>query len=277
MNVSARMKHEMAGLLLERGADAERPGLRERHAAVRGLRPARREMIALLERHGGTSNPSMAGLYRRKDLGVAPARSARRRAVAGRRLWFGPRGRATRRRRSQGRRRPEILTLALQSSGLAERRSRGGTALLRALSGSGITGLGHGVTSSGTGPTYLHMLQDAVGALRPPVGRLRYGTTALHEIVTMGDHVTAEERVAFAIAALDAGAPTALRDDTLKSTPLGWASRWGREELVRLFLDRGADPVEREAEPWATPLAWAEKKGHSRIVSLLRDAAASNR
>jgi ankyrin repeat protein len=88
---------------------------------------------------------------------------------------------------------------------------------------------------------------------------------------------TDDERLAFAIAALDAGAPTGLRDATLMSTPLGWASRWGREDLVRLFLDRGADPVERDAEPWATPLAWAEKKSHARIVSLLRDAASSNR
>jgi len=94
--------------------------------------------------------------------------------------------------------------------------------------------------------------------------------TLLHEIVTMGDHVTAEERAAFAGAALDAEARMDLRDDLLKSTPLGWACRWGREELVRLFLDRGADPVEPDAEPWATPLAWATKKQHSAIAAMLR-------
>lgn len=88
--------------------------------------------------------------------------------------------------------------------------------------------------------------------------------------MTTGDHVTSEERAAFAGAALDAGARLDLRDDLLRSTPLGWACRWGREELVRLFLNRGADPVEADAEPWATPLAWAEKKGHSAIIALLR-------
>jgi hypothetical protein len=64
----------------------------------------------------------------------------------------------------------------------------------------------------------------------PPNARLRSGTTILHAIVTMGDHVTAEERVAFAAAALDAGARLDLRDGLLMSTPLGWACRWGREE-----------------------------------------------
>ena len=68
---------------------------------------------------------------------------------------------------------------------------------------------------------------------------------------------------------LDAGARLDLRDDMLKSTPLGWACRWGRIELVRLFLDRGADPVEPDAEPWTTPRAWAEKRGHANVVALL--------
>ena len=30
-----------------------------------------------------------------------------------------------------------------------------------------------------------------------------------------------------------------MRDGLLKNTPLGWACRWGRIELVRLFMDRG--------------------------------------
>jgi ankyrin repeat protein len=107
----------------------------------------------------------------------------------------------------------------------------------------------------------------------PPTAQLRFGATILHEVVTMGEHVTPEERAAFATAALDAGARKDQRDDLLKSTPLGWACRWGREELVRVLLTRGADPVEADAEPWATPLAWATKKGHENIVALLREHA----
>jgi ankyrin repeat protein len=87
----------------------------------------------------------------------------------------------------------------------------------------------------------------------------------------MADHVTAEERVAFASAALNAGARVDVRDDLLKSTPLGWASRWGRLELVKLLLERGADSAEADAEPWATPLAWAQKKGHHDVVAILQE------
>ncbi|HVG54490.1 MAG TPA: hypothetical protein VM846_08685, partial [Vicinamibacterales bacterium] len=65
---------------------------------------------------------------------------------------------------------------------------------------------------------------------------------------------------------LDAGAHTDVRDEFLKSTPLGWACRWGRTGLVTLLLARGADPIESEAEPWATPLAWAERRHHAGIV-----------
>ena len=44
---------------------------------------------------------------------------------------------------------------------------------------------------------------------------------------------------------LDAGASLTIRDSLLKSTPLGWACRWGKIELVRLYLERGADPWRR--------------------------------
>ena len=68
---------------------------------------------------------------------------------------------------------------------------------------------------------------------------------------------------------LDAGARLEIRDDLLRSTPLGWACRWGRAELVRLLLARGADPIEADAERWATPKAWAEKMGRADILQLL--------
>jgi len=61
----------------------------------------------------------------------------------------------------------------------------------------------------------------------------------------------------------------------LKSTPLAWACRWGREELVRLLLEHGARAKEPDAEPWATPLAWAAKMGYPAITALLREKGAS--
>ena len=94
------------------------------------------------------------------------------------------------------------------------------------------------------------------------------GHTTLQHLATRtaGD----EHRVSRATMLLDAGASLRKRDQLLKSTPLGWACRWGRIELVKLYLTRGADPVEADAEPWATPLAWATKNGHAEIADLLR-------
>ncbi len=103
-----------------------------------------------------------------------------------------------------------------------------------------------------------------------PNVRLFFGRTSLHDVMGLhGRDAETELRIAFAIALLDAGARLDLRDDLLKSTPLGWACRWGRVDLVKLLLERGADPVEADAEPWATPRAWAEKKKHSAVLALL--------
>jgi ankyrin repeat protein len=92
------------------------------------------------------------------------------------------------------------------------------------------------------------------------------GQTMLHEVIAR-DHGVG---VSLATMLLDAGARTDIRDEFLKSTPLGWACRWGRVELVELLLARGADPIEAGAEPWTTPLAWAERRHHAGIASILR-------
>ena len=98
------------------------------------------------------------------------------------------------------------------------------------------------------------------------------GHTTLHHLATTT--VSDEHRITRATLLLDAGASLRKRDQLLKSTPLGWACRWGRNELVQLYLERGADAVEVEGEPWATPLAWATKGGHCEIVELLRSRGA---
>src|SRR5262245_3848550 len=96
------------------------------------------------------------------------------------------------------------------------------------------------------------------------------GYTVLHHLASDYCRASNEERVIRATMLLDAGAALTIRDSLLKSTPLGWACRWGRIELVRLYLERGTDPVEVHAEAWTTPLAWAEKRGHMEIAELLR-------
>ena len=106
------------------------------------------------------------------------------------------------------------------------------------------------------------------------------GYTILHHLATpvagqRGSCAPAEEECLLrATMLLDAGASLKMRDSLLQSTPLGWACRWGRVELARLYLARGADPVEADAEPWARPLAWATKRGHHEIIELLRSHGA---
>jgi ankyrin repeat protein len=104
-----------------------------------------------------------------------------------------------------------------------------------------------------------------------PNVRVGGGFTILHHLAS---HDKAENCLIRATMLLDAGASLTIRDSLLQSTPLGWACRWGRIELVRLYLERGADPVEADAEPWATPLAWATKRGHHEIIEWLRSAGA---
>jgi|SRR5580658_3995178 ankyrin repeat protein len=102
----------------------------------------------------------------------------------------------------------------------------------------------------------------------------RRGETALHYAAARANP-TAAQRVRFAAMLLDHGASLDVRDELLQSTPLGWACRWGRQELVELLIARGAPADEPDAEAWATPLAWAEKMGHTEIAGFLRGHGAA--
>jgi len=86
-------------------------------------------------------------------------------------------------------------------------------------------------------------------------------TTLLHGMAQIGE-------IRRARLLLDCGADIDAVDEEFRSTPLGFAARWGREKMVRLLLDRGADRQRAGAE-WATPLEWARRKGHDRIARLL--------
>jgi ankyrin repeat protein len=95
----------------------------------------------------------------------------------------------------------------------------------------------------------------------------RMGATVLH-FAAARPGPTEPERARFAAMILDHGARLDLRDDLLQSTPLGWACRWGRKEMVELLIARGAPLDEPDAEAWAQPLAWARKMGHAIPMSL---------
>jgi ankyrin repeat protein len=115
---------------------------------------------------------------------------------------------------------------------------------------------------------YLECFELVLGDCDPNVIG-SFGRMILHDIAAMRDWITEDEVVPFGGAALEAGARIDRRDDILKSTPLGWACRWGKIKLVRMLLEYGAAPHEKDTEPWAQPLAWAQKMGHDEIASLL--------
>lgn len=260
-------RHDMARLLLERGADANGQVYAGGTPLSEAYGQRDEAMIELLERFGGTPNPSMAGLYRRKDLAVTflaqrgdeelPDDGFGSGPVAAQLLYAAARGGDA-----------EIAAMALARIHWEPGDKRWYGALTAPL----------GFWNHWYGPwchqewdrtTYLACFRMVLARMDSPNLPLRYGVTVLHQVVTMGSHVTAEEQRLFAVALLDAGARLDQRDDLLRSTPLGWACRWGHEHLVRLFLARGADPIEADAEPWARPLAWAQQKGHAQIAALL--------
>jgi ankyrin repeat protein len=259
-------KHAMAEMLLERGADPNAHVYASGTPLSEAFGQRDEKMIALLERYGGKPNPAMAGFYRRKDLAERllaehgdsplPDDGFGSGTVAEQLIGAAARGGD-----------PEILRMAMERVTWPHGDPRWYAGLSLEFFNHWIGPWRHPEWDRSTYLTCFRMVLERIG---PPNRRQRFGTTLLHRIVTMGDHVTPEERVAFATAALDAGACLDVRDDLLKSTPLGWACRWGRVELVRLFLDRGADPTEPDAEPWATPLAWAKKKDHEDVMTVLR-------
>jgi ankyrin repeat protein len=96
--------------------------------------------------------------------------------------------------------------------------------------------------------------------------RTWHGVTLLHDMAQNGD-------LAKARLLLDHGADIDAVDDEYRSTPLGFAARWGRRPLVELLLSSGANPNVAGAA-WSTPIAWARKKGHAEIERMLAAAGA---
>ena len=88
------------------------------------------------------------------------------------------------------------------------------------------------------------------------------GMTILHILVGLGTPTAASW-------ILDRGADINRRDNEFESTPLAWAARVGRAEMVELLLSRGALLSLPDDEPWSMPAAWARRRGHPHILKLL--------
>src|SRR5262249_3912175 len=93
-----------------------------------------------------------------------------------------------------------------------------------------------------------------------------------HRVTLLHDMAHAGE-VRKAALLLDHGADLNAINDEYQSTPLGFAARWGKAEMVTFLLGRGADPSAAGA-PWAAPLAWARTRGHAAIAEQLLRAGA---
>ncbi len=161
---------------------------------------------------------------------------------------------------------PEVLELALPHLALPLDDPRWNWFLIQPLRGVDDDGRDHE-------PFFRAMEILLAHGIDPNVSR-RFGQTVLH-FAAARPGLTEAERARFAGMLIDRGARLDRRDDLLRSTPLGWACRWGRTGLVDLLIARGAPVTEPDAEPWATPLAWADKMGHVEIASLLRSLGAA--
>jgi ankyrin repeat protein len=254
-------RYEMAEMLLRRGADPNA----EIYASGTPVHQAygRRDwkMVELLRQYGGLPGAAVAGLYRQTELAKSLLAG---KPSAEELLGSGACGGD-----------PEIVRVALDVVDWPRDDPRWFGVLEQPLR-MWNHGQGHWANDELDRGTYLTCFRLILERCDPNVrGRTtdlgQFGLTVLHAVAGCRDHMRPDERVGFATALLDAGARTDLRDNLLKSTPLGWACRWGRIELVKLLIERGADPVEVDAEPWASPRAWAAKMGHDEVLTALKN------
>lgn len=260
-------RREMAEMLLECGASPNVHVDSSGSAVYSAYSHKQWEMAELLCRHGGAVSADIAAIYRRTDLarqmleddarGVPPGGIAPSGKLAEELLRFGAMGGD-----------PEIVRMALKRIDWPRDDPRWFRHLTEPLSYWHHIPWLYAGNKEFDRATYLPCFRLILERCDPNVIG-GFNRTPLHEVAAMGDHVTQEEAAAFALALLDAGARTDVRDDILQSTPLGWACRWGRAGVAKALLARGADPVESDAEPWARPRAWAEKMKRSAVLAVL--------
>jgi ankyrin repeat protein len=256
----------LAELLLKRGADPNASIYAGTSPLFDAYASGNRDMIALIERYGGVADTGIVahfGLREQAQKMLADEAAG----VRPRGVWDGGSVAASLLVSAADAGRPEIVRLALEHLDWPPGDERWHWNLMRPL----------GARADADRDRYLQCFQlmvERAGANTPAP----YGRSILHDVCAgwPRETATADERLALATTLLDAGARLDRRDDLLKSTPLGWACRWGRLELVRLFLDRGADPREADAEPWATPQAWATRMGHADVLTCLTSARTSS-
>ena len=235
----------MAKILLDGGADPNTQVYAASSALGMAYGGKNSEMIKLLEGSGARLSAAEVGYVRQTE--VARKMLAADATLAESLLWSGASGGD-----------PEIVRMALEKIDWPRDDPRWFWILWRPLPG-------HEPWASEDRDLFIECFHLILERCDPNLRAERHGPTMLHEAVAR-DH---EDKAALAGMLLDAGARMDIRDDLLKSTPLGWACRWGRVASVKLLLERGADAAEADAEGWARPRAWAEKKKLDEVLGLL--------
>jgi len=251
---------DMARLLLARGADPNAGVWTAGSPAFRAYAGRNPEMIALIEQYGGWIDPGSAGCARQTEIarrmlaGEIDPRLTTDDTVAEQLLWGGASALCA-----------DIVRMALEHIDWGPDDARWFWMLWRPVPG-------HEDYDARQQREAAECFALILARCGPHHRAADYGQTMLHEVIAR-DHKVG---VQLATMLLDAGARLDVRDTLLMSTPLGWACRWGRGELVKLLLARGADPTESTAEPWATPHAWAKKMKRPEIIALLDAATRSD-
>ena len=230
-------RREMAEMLLQRGANPNVHVDSSGSSVYSAYSHKQWDMVELLRRHGGVVSADTAAIYRQTDLARqmladeargAPDGSFTGKPVAEELLRL--RGE----RRRSGDRAHGSGTYRLAARRLAVVPDADGAAHP---SGTTFPGCMREIASS-IARTYLSCFRLILERCDPNlIGG--FGRTVLHEVAAMGEHVTEEEAAAFATALLDAGARMDVRDEILKSTPLGWACRWGRASVAKAAAGAG--------------------------------------
>ncbi|MEX0745033.1 MAG: ankyrin repeat domain-containing protein [Phycisphaeraceae bacterium] len=260
-------RHAMAQRLLDRGADPNGQVYASGSPVFQayGQRDAR--MVELLRQRGGLPDAITVGLYRHTDLatkmldGEMDARLSEGHfageTLAEQLLWAAACGGDA-----------EIVRMALQRIDWPRDDGRWYTMLEQPLR-LWNHGPGHWADPAGMDrSTYERCFALLLERCDPNI-RGRFGRAILHDVAAVRSPMTPGQRVSFASMLLEAGARLDVRDDLLRSTPLGWACRWGRAELVALLLARGAVVDEPDGEPWTQPRAWAKRGWHGEVLALL--------
>ena len=220
-------QYEMAKLLLDAGADPNGRVYASGSPLFQAFSQGDVKMIELLRQYGGEPEATSAGLFRQIELArkmLAGEAAYRLDGVGGdtlaeQLLWGAACGGD-----------PEIVRMALGRVDWPREDPRWFTILEQPLR-VWHYGVQPEPWDRSTYPVCFQLVLDRCDANISG----RFGLTMLHSVAGSRNHVTAEERVAFATLLLAAGARLDVRDGLLGKTPLEWALRKQRQELVELF------------------------------------------